>query len=214
MQWATMLPPPAAAASTIESRVPFRRFPRGWRVVAALFFVAMLATARAGTPADLDRDNGLPDAQLGTPLKSFQGLQQTENTGRWLTYVRPTDKLEYAGHTVKSITYNFFKERLYSIFVELEGGGNVKGVRKSLEKKYGKETSYELHTYGKTATQVEIREWAGTRAYCVYKNATDFKGGVLTFLDKPIWDTLQVPKRERDAQTRDMLKGSYLNGDF
>ena len=181
-------------------------------LVAALMLAA--GTARAGSVADLDRDNGLPDAQLGAPLKSFQGLKQTEDTGRWLSYTRPADQLRYGGHEVKSITYNFFKEKLYSIFIELEGRRNVKGMLKTLQKQYGKETNYDLHTYGKTATQVEIREWAGTRAYCVYKNGADFRGGVLTFLDKPTWDLLQVPKSEKEAQTRDMLKGSFINGDF
>ena len=97
------------------------------------------------------------------------------------------------------ITYNFFKEKLYSIFLDVDGKGNVKGLIKTLEKRYGKQHSYELHTYPKTAAQVEIREWAGTRVYCVYKNGSDFNGGVLTFLDKPTWDALQVPKRGKSC---------------
>ena len=202
-----MLPMPAAVFA--KSRSAFLTL-----VAALVLAAAMAGTARAGSVADLDRDNGLPDAQLGTPLKNFQGLQQTDNTGRWLSYTRASDPLKYNGLGVKSITYNFFKEKLYSIFIETEGGHSVKGMYKALEKQYGKATSYDLHTYGKTATQVEIREWTGTKAYCIYKNGTDFRGGILTFLDKPTWDQLQVPKREKEAQTREMLKGSFTNGDF
>lgn len=210
-----MRPMPAAVVFTT-----FRSaFDRALRVGSVLLLAAVLGAALAGaapvgSTADLDQENGLPDARLGAPLNSFKGLQQTEDTGRWLSYKRPADKLEYAGYEVKSITYNFFKEKLYSIFLEVEDKHSVKGLLKTLEQQYGKQHSYELHTYPKTAAQLEIREWAGTKVYCVYKNGTDFRGGVLTFLDKPTWDLLQIPKKEKEAQTREMLKGSYLNGDF
>ena len=210
-----MRPMPAVVASAeflAASLHPFRVW-RGW-LLAGLLFILTAVAARAGSTADLDRDNGLPDAQLGAPLKSFQGLQQTENTGRWLSYTRPTDKLQYEGHEIRSITYNFFKEKLYSIFLEVEDKHNVKGLIKALEQRYGKQHSFELHTYPKTAAELEIREWAGSKVYCVYKNGSDFHGAMLTFLDKPTWDLLQVPKRQQEAQSRDMLKGSYLNGDF
>ena len=184
------------------------------RVLAALFCVSATLTARAGSTADLDRDNGLADAQLGAPLKSFPNLKQTEDTGRWLSYTRPADKLQYAGYEVQNITYNFFKERLYSIDLDVADKRNVKGLLNTLEKQYGKQHSYELHTYPKTAAQLEIREWAGVKTYCVYKSSSDYRGGVLIFLDKPTWDSLQVPKREKEAQSREMLKGSFMNGDL
>lgn len=205
------------AAVVTESRFFRNRCFRAWGggLLALLWCVAALGTARAaGTTADLDRDNGLPDARLGAPLKSFQGLQKTEDTGRWLSYTRPADQLRYAGYEIKGITYNFFKEKLYSIDLDVADKRNVKGLLKTLEEQYGKQHSYELHTYPKTAAQLEIREWAGTKVYCVYKNGSDYRGGVLIFLDKPTWDLLQVPKKEKDAQTRDMLKGSFINGDF
>ena len=91
---------------------------------------------------------------------------------------------------------------------------NVKGLLKALEQQYGKQHSYELHTYPKTAAQLEIREWAGAKVYCVYKSSSDYKGGVVILLDKMTWDQLQIPRREKEAQTRDMLKGSFTNGDF
>ena len=208
-----MFPMPAtASAPSAAPRSAFRRLMRVWLLSALLCMAA--TAARAGSTADLDHDNGLPDAQLGAPLKSFQGLKQSEDTGRWLSYTRPADKLRYAGYEVQNITYNFFKEKLYSIDLDVAGGHNVKGLLNTLEKQYGKQHSYELHTYPKTAAQLEIREWAGVKAYCVYKSSTDYKGGVLILLDKPTWDLLQVPKREQEAQTREMLKGSFSNGEL
>ena len=205
--------PTTPFAVMTKFRPPFYRRARVC-LLAVLWCAALASTGRAGTTADLDNDNGLPDARLGAPLKSFQGLHQTEDTGRWLSYTRPGDKLVFEGHEIKNITYNFFKEKLYSVFLDVDGKRNVKGLIKTLEQRYGKQHSYELHTYPKTAAQVEIREWAGARVYCVYKNGADFNGAVLTFLDKPTWDQLQIPKKEKEAESRDMLKGSYLNGDF
>lgn len=180
----------------------------------ALVLVLAVGTVRAGSLADLDRDNGLPDAKLGTPLKAFQGLQKTEDVGRWLTCKRPSDVLRYGKYEVAGITYNFFKDRLYSISVDLSEKGSVKGVLKLLENQYGKDHSLDRRTYAQSNAVLEIREWAGTKAYCVYKNATDFDGGVLTFVDKPTWDLLQIPKKQQQAENRDKLKGSFLNGDF
>ena len=198
-------------------RFDFHRLRRtwcAWLAAMVLGITAAHAAAPVGNTADLDRDDGLPDARLGAPLSSFQGLKKTEDTGRWLTFTRPTDRLSYAGFPLQSITYNFFKEKLYSIFIEVVDKRNVKGLLKALEQQYGKQHSYELHNYSKSSLQVEIREWAGAKAYCVYKNGSDMRGGVLTFLDKPAWDELQIPKRQQEAESRDMLKGSYLNGDF
>ncbi len=205
--------PTTPFAVMTEFRPLFYRVRRGW-LLAGWLFAVVASTGWAGTTTDLDNQNGLPTAQLGAPLKSFQGLNKTEDTGRWLSFTRSGDRLEFEGHGVKSITYNFFKEKLYSIFLDVDGKGNVKGLIKTLERNYGKQHSYELHTYPKTAAEVEIREWAGTRVYCVYKNGADNNGGVLTFLDKPTWDALQIPKKEKEAQSRDMLKGSFINGDF
>lgn len=208
--------PMLAAAVHAESSAAIRRFVCAWSVTLLMFAFGSMALRAApdGTTTDLDRANGLPDAQIGAPLQTFHGLQKTEDTGRWLSFVRPSDKLEYAGYPVKSITYNFFKERLYSIFIEVDGKRSTKGLLKALEQQFGKQHSYELHTYPKTAAQLEIREWAGAKVYCVYKSGSDFQGGLLTLLDRPTWDLLQVPKREKEAQTRDMLKGSFIEGDF
>ena len=140
----------------------------------------------------------MPDAQLGAPVKSFQGLRNTEDTGRFQTYVRPTDKLRVEGVEVSGITYNFFKDELYSIDIDVQGTGNVRKMLKLLERKYGTDHTTETRTYPKTSAELEIREWASKRAYCLYKKASDDKGAVLVF----------------ENQARDKLKGSFTNGDF
>ena len=178
------------------------------------FLCFLAAAAHAASVADVDGDNGLPNAQLGAPLASFTGLRKTEDTGRWLTFDRPADKLDFLGIRLKGITYNFFKERLYTIDLELEGRGDVRGMLKALERRYGKNHSLETKTYKNTNAQLEVREWAGTKVYCLYKSAADSVGAELVFVDRPTWDALQIPREERAAQSRDMLKGSYTNGDF
>ena len=180
-----------------------------------LLCLAFAASARAdGTFADLDRDNGLPDAQLGAPLRNFQGMTKTEDTGRFLTFTRPADKLRIEGVEITGITYNFFKEELYSISIDVAGAGNVKKLLRALEKKYGRDYTTETRSFAKTATELEIREWTGRRAYCLYKSATDGRGAVLVYVNRPKWDELEVPRRERENHARDMLKGSFTHGDF
>jgi hypothetical protein len=188
-----------------------------WSVFCVLLLLAGAAragSAKTGSVADLDADNGLAEAHLGTPLANMPGLRKTEDVGRWLTYDRPTDKLNFLGVEVKSITYNFFKERLYSIDLELQGRHNVGTMLKMLEQRYGKIHTLDTKTYQHTNAQLEVREWAGAKVYCEYKSAADRTAAELVLLDKPTWDLLQVPKEERAAMSREMLKGSYTNGDF
>ncbi len=180
---------------------------------AAVFAFALNAYAD-GSVADLDQDNGLPDAQLGASVKTFQGLKNTDDVGRFQTYTRTTDKLQFAGVPVTGITYNFFKDELYSIDLDVRGTGNVTKLLKVLEKRYGTDHTKETRTYPKTSAELEIREWSGKRAYCLYKSASDFKGAVLVFVNRPRWDELEAPRREKENQARDKLKGSFINGDF
>ena len=168
----------------------------------------------AGSVADLDRDGGLPGAPIGAPLQSFNGLKEVENTGRWLSYVRPADRLEFLGIPVKGITYNFFKDKLYSINLDVTGRRETHRMLRTLEERYGTNHSFDTRSYAKVTAQMEVREWEGTKLYCVFKSSSEFDGGVLTLLDKPTWDQLQVPKREKEAQARNLLKGSFSNGDF
>lgn len=187
-----------------------------WMAKVALVLCLWLSAGsiRAGSLADLDRDNGLPDAKLGTPLSAFQGLQKTEDVGRWLTFKRPSDVLRYGKFEVAGITYNFFKDRLYSINVDLTGKRSVKGMIKLLEDQYGKDHGRDQRTYTHSTALMEIREWTATKVYCVYKSGSDYDGAVLTFLDKPTWDQLQLPKKQQQAENREKLQGSFLNGDF
>ncbi len=183
---------------------------------ACLAFALLLlsAPARAGSVADLDRQNGLPDAQIGAPVSAFQGLQQIEDTGRWTSYKRASDKLTFNRFDLASITYNFFKGKLYSIFLEVEGKQNVKGVLRALEQLYGRDHTLEKRPVPPTNLSMEIREWTGQKVYLLYKNGDNFVGGQITYLDRPTWDSLQVPKQERAAELRKMLQGSFTNGDF
>ena len=189
---------------------------RRCRTFLLVLFAACLAASvvRAGGVELLDQDGGLPTAPIGAPLKAFSGLKQTEDTGRWLSYTRENDHLEFLGVPIKGITYNFFKERLYSINLDIDGKHETRRLLRSLEQRYGADHTFETRSYPKVTAEMEIREWKGAKLYCIYKSASDFTGGVLTLLDRPTWDMLQVPKQERDAATRALLKGSFTNGDF
>ena len=172
----------------------------------------LLGDVQAGSVADLDRDNGLPNAKLGAPLGSFQGLQKTEDVGRWLTFKRPTDDMHFGKYMVSGITYNFFKEKLYSINLDINGKRNVRGIVKQLEQDYGKDHTKDTLPFAKVNATMDVREWSGTKAYCVLKSGSDEEGGVLTLLDKPTWDELQVPKKEKLEAAKQLLGGSVIDG--
>ncbi len=188
------------------------------RLVLALTAMVVLltgpATVRAGSVADLDRDNGLPDARLGAPLKSFKGLQLVEDTGRWLTYKVPGEKLKFLGNDVTSIKLNFFKEQLYSIDINFDNRATTKRLLKTFEQSYGTVHSFETRKLLEADTELETREWTGAKTYLVFKKAGDNRGGVVIFVDRPLWDQLAQPREERAHQLRKMLDGSYTNGDF
>ena len=188
--------------------------PRLFRRLALLAALLFCAGARAGSVADLDRENGLPNAKLGTPLSAFQGLQKTEDVGRWLTFKRPSDNLHYGKYAVTGISYNFFKDKLYSINLDVVGRGNVKGILKLLEQQYGKDHTMDTLPFAKVSATMEVREWSGAKVYCVMKNSSENDGGVLTLLDKPTWDLLQIPKKEKLEASKQMLSGSFMDGDI
>lgn len=180
------------------------------------FAVCLVLTgfARAGSVADLDRVNGLPDAKLGATVESFHGLTLVEDTGRWLTYQPAGEKFSYAGFEVVRIKYNFFKGRLYSINVDIDGRRSTRGILKSLEADFGTTHSLEKRRLPGAGTELEVREWTGQKAYLLYKSAANGDGAQITFLDRPTWDRLQIPREERKQRYRDMMSGSFSNGDF
>ncbi len=205
----------ASIVDMIHSRSKRLYLARFGRLLCCLFVVACCAGAMPpGSVSNLDKDGGLPGAPIGAPLQSFNGMQQIEDTGRWLSYVRPQDRLEFLGVRLKGITYNFFKERLYSINLDITGRRETHQMLKILEQRYGNDYTFDTKSYPKVQAQMEIREWAGAKLYCIFKSSSEFDGGVLTLLDKPTWDLLQIPKREQQAQARALLKGSFSNGDF
>lgn len=207
------------------SRSPFFSSPRPvrnhvllrffrWLLVATILLAANIGLRAAGSLDALDRENGLPDAQLGAPVSGFQGLERTEDLGRFQSYKRAGDKLRYGRFEVASITYNFFKDRLYSVVLTVVGKGNVKGIVKQLEQTYGKDHTLDTLPVAKTNLTVEVREWDGKKAYCVMKSGFDNEGGELRFIDKATWDLLEAPRREKREANKAMLGGSFLNGDL
>ena len=197
------------------ARKNLRRFPACVLPFAVAVLTLTLAMpGRAGSVDDLDRDYGLPDARLGTPLKAFQGLELVEDTGRWVTYKVPGNKLRYAGNEVTSIKYNFFKDALYSIDVTFDNRTTCKRLLKMFETNYGKNHTMESRRLPDTNTELETREWTGAKTYLVLKSAGDQRGGVAIFLDRPTWDQLAKPREEKAAQMRKLLNGSYMNADF
>ena len=119
--------------SQTPSLVPMNRL----LLCAALCVLSLPGALLAGSVDDLDREYGLPEAKIGAPVGAFSGLKLVEDSGRWLTYVPTAEKLKYAGFPVTGMKFNFFKGKLYSINVEVEGRRETRGILKYLEKAFG-----------------------------------------------------------------------------
>ena len=204
---------PLLPASRVARDRVFPRF-SVWFLAAVLLLTLPTGSRASGSVEELDRENGLPNAQLGATVSSFQGLERTEDLGRFQSYKRVGDKLRYGKFEVTSITYNFFKDRLYSVVLVVAGKGNVKGIVKMLEQNYGKDHTLDTLPVAKSILTVEVREWDGKKAYCIMKSGSDNEGGELRFIDKATWDLLEAPRREKLEASKAMLGGSFLNGDL
>lgn len=183
------------------------------RVLLAVLLSAPFA-AQAGTVADLDAASGTPEARLGARIEAFKGLQLVEDTGRWLTYKAPGEKFSYAGFEVTGLRYNFFKGKLYSINVAVDGKRSTRGILKALERDFGTTHSFEKQRVAGATSDLETREWTGQKTYLLYKSAADGSGAEITFLDRPTWDQLQVPREQRKEKYRQMMDGSFSGGEF
>jgi hypothetical protein len=180
----------------------------------AAWVCSAAVAAWAGSVGDLDRENGLPNAKLGAPIAAFRSMDKIEEAGRWETYKQPGEKLKYQGFEVVAIKYNFLKGKLYSINVEIDGRRSVQGILKALERDFGTTHTLEKHHPADADTELEIREWTGSKVYLLYKSAGNGRGAEITFLDRPTWDQLQIPREQRAATFRRMMDGSFINGDF
>ena len=198
-------------------KIPESPFASQRAAMAALLLLCLLcplAAARAGSVEDLDRMNGLPEAKLGVSVAAFKDVKLVEDVGRWVTYQPTAEKLSYAGFEVAGVKYNFFKGKLYSINVNVDGRRSTLGILKTLERDFGTTHSLERHHVADSDTDLMIREWTGSKVYLLYKSAENGRGAEMILLDKPTWDLLQVPREQRAAESRALMGGSFINGDF
>lgn len=187
---------------------------RSLPVFAAALLFSLRAFGQAGTTAAIDVEYGFNGVPLGIPISALKEAEMIEDTGRWLTYKDKRPKIQYAGFELNEILYNFFWGKLYSMHIEVRDKRNVRGILKLLEQKYGPSNTVETHYVSAADTKVETREWAGKKAYVLYKSATNGMGAQIVVVDRPIWDKLQVPRAQAAKQNLDWMKGSFANGDF
>jgi len=172
-----------------------------------------VAQEGGGIP-QLDAENGLPNAQLGAPLASFEGLTTEEELGAWGTYRRKNDRMRYQGRPIEEILYNFYKGKLYSIRMEIADTRTVKGLLVHLYSQYGPESNLQRRRYSDYETTLIIREWDGQKVDLVFKYADDFSGGTLIWVDSKTWNELNAGRAAANRELNDAMSGSILNLDF
>lgn len=167
-----------------------------------------------GGVAQLDAELGLPDARIGAPLSSFDGLETVEEVGAWGTYRRPADRSKYKRWPVEEIIYNFYQGRLYSIRIELLDVRSVRAILIDFYEQYGPEDHLQRKRFGDYDTTLVIREWDGEKVDLVYKYADDFSGGTIIWVDSTAWNQLNEGRQAVNAELREAMSGSMLNLDF
>lgn len=174
------------------------------------------AATRAAAPLSpaVDAEYGFLGVPLGSPMERFSQMETIEEVGRWHSYKDPREKVRWEGCQLDEIRYNFLWGKLYSIHIDVRGRGNVRGLLRVMEARYGPNFSRDTQSLIKAGDVIETREWTGRRAFLLYKSATSGTGGQIVVVDRPTWEKMQQPREQMVRESLEWMGGSYLKGEF
>lgn len=101
----------------------------------------------------LTAKNGFRNYKLGTPRSAYPNLKRIGTEFGLVYYSNPADKLAIGPYQLKSIRYEFYKDRLMNILVCVDGMVDGRGVEKTLQELYGPGKE-EKHDY-----DLRLRRW-------------------------------------------------------
>ncbi len=185
--------------------------------LAAVLFSLVAALPLRGAEqfvGPIDTEFGFLGVSLRCTPAALPSAEVTEDIGRFVTYKDKREKIRYAGLGLAEVRYNFLWGKLYSIHIDVEGARNVRGILKALVQQYGTEFTLETRNITAADTVLETREWKGKRAYLLYKNAKNGKGGQIIVVDRAEWDKMQVPREQMVRENLKWMQGSFSGGDF
>ncbi len=174
------------------------------------------AATRAAVPLTpaVDAEYGFIGVPIGSPIEKFRQMETIEEVGRWHSYKDPREKVRWEGYQLDEIRYNFLWGKLYSIHIDVRGRGNVRGLQRVMEARYGTSYTRDTQSIIKTGDVIETREWTGRRAFLLYKSAASGTGGQIVVVDRASWEKMQQPREQMVRESLEWMGGSYLKGDF
>ncbi len=120
--------------------------------------IGLLSVALLQAQQSLDEVYGLLGRSLEAPLSSFSGLIPKGTFGRKAWYRSPADTL-WEGIPLAEVRYAFYREKLHTIQVRVEGDEASKALLVLLETLFGP---------GKQDGYAPRYRWIGQRAVLVY----------------------------------------------
>ncbi len=127
------------------------------------------------------RKNGFCDLQWGRKVSSVDGLEKKQTISDLndvIEYVRPRDILKIGDTQLKSITYAFWQDQLYTVTIWTEGYPNYTALRDKVFKEFGPGRQ--------TASSSERYLWSDTLSDIMLEYIEDGQYGMLWLRSKEL----------------------------
>lgn len=144
----------------------------------------------------LDEKMGFREMKFGDSISKFDDLVGVEysNDSSSIYYIRTNDKLTI-GSTEVSLTYGFYKNKFYSVFIKTKGYSNSKSILKTLIEMYGK--GYQSNRY------IDDFSWYGKKVSLSYdENSISGDAQVLMY-SKIIMNEITTDEKEKAKKAKD-----------
>lgn len=126
-------------------------------LLAALVCWMLVAPAHAN-----DLGVGFLDARWGSPSAEQKGLSQVGGIGRIAFYIYPDRVYSIYGTEVPVVIYGYFDDRLFAVYVHMEGIDAFSQIRSYVQHKYGipritRESRGDLTTHSWKIEEIRIK---------------------------------------------------------
>jgi len=125
----------------------------------------------------LDAQNGFFEVHLGDSLQRFKNLKRDGSYLKKDKYVWVNDPLNYADVKFKAVYYLFYKGRLHSLHLKLEGEKNSHAFLEILRMFYGD---------GEQNAMAPHFEWQGKKVKLVYEENLFTKNADVFFISNEV----------------------------
>jgi len=143
--------------------------------------------ARESAKSALDDKNGFRTYHFGDDISKYSSFVKREQDGDTKYYTQPNENLKIGDATLKSISYGFYKGKLYNIFIQTSGVLDSRKVLDALTAQYG--AGYQSNKY------IERYYWFGNVVILSYDENSITKAANIIFSSKAISEQKEEDKK-------------------